>query len=137
MNTQEKLTNEWTKKNTIEPIKAEINSVENLKRADKEEMFEWLSENYDKIQQLLDEVDDEIDLKMSLAVNYIQTKSQWIIANTFINYSYMRGVEPEARLIYRATTFSKFLKMLEQFIDPDDLKNITDFLSKPVSELEY
>ena len=136
MNIKEKMSNEWTKENTIEPIKVTVNSAENLEQDDKEELTAWLDENYGKIQKLVEAVDDEIDLKMTISIKYIQNKTLWMTDNTLINYCYERGELPDEKMIYKATVIAKFLKSLEQFLEPEDLNKITDFLSKPVTEPE-
>jgi uncharacterized protein related to proFAR isomerase len=130
---------------------AEAVEAKHLESAWHEALDGWESGSEATKQQILNElqrlkteflehvvdVDDEQELTVSVALKYIELKSQWQMLNTQINYRVFRGVEVDEAMLYKATLLSTVVEMIGSFLTDEDLQKIMEFLLNPVhSSLE-
>jgi len=97
------------------------------------ELRAWASSLRDVIVAHCQEIDDAEQLPATVAVQYIELKSQWIKLNTLINYRLMRLGTSDPECMVRASLLSGLLEPLEALIDAADLDRITELLSEPVA----
>jgi hypothetical protein len=84
----------------------------------------------------LEEIGDPDQLRETLAILYIEIKSQWIMLNTMVNYQLFRKGEADGEAVLRASLLSNFLQAIESLLKPEDIGAITNFLAAPVRQIE-
>jgi hypothetical protein len=80
----------------------------------------------------LEEIGDPDQLRETLAILYIEIKSQWIMLNTMVNYQLFRKGEGDGEAILKASLLASFLQTIESLLKPEDIGAITAFLSAPI-----
>lgn len=79
----------------------------------------------------LQDISDADQMVESLAIVYIETKSEWIMLNTMVNYQLMRHGEGDGEAVLRAALVSSLLMTVERMLTPKDIQAITNFLAAP------
>ena len=97
-----------------------------------DEAIEYVSDIQRRFITLAETVDSEEELPNTLAINYIELKSHWIALNTKINYSMFKTGSCDSLDPLKATAVSQLLAAIEEFLSPDEIGTITDFLAEPV-----
>lgn len=80
------------------------------------------------------DIDDDEELLISVALSYIQLKSQWQMLNTQINYQVFRTGEARPNLTFRSSLLSIIVDEIGKFLTDDDLVKIQEFLLNPTAE---
>lgn len=93
----------------------------------------WVRHMREDLVALLRAVDDDEQVGVTLAVNYIELKSRWIALNTKVNYQTFRTGSCDPEVACRGTGCSMLLAELETLLTPDDVEKIAEFLAQPVS----
>jgi hypothetical protein len=82
----------------------------------------------------LDDVgDDSEELLISVALGFIEMKSQWQMLNTQINYQVFRKGEANTYMTYKSSLLSVLVDAIGQFLTPEDLEKIQEFLLNPTA----
>lgn len=94
--------------------------------------IEWFNALRGDLVNLMREVEDEMQMEETLAVNYVELKSRWIAINTKVNYQVFRTglFDPETAM--RGTAASMLLGEIERLLDPKDIAAIAEFLAQPL-----
>lgn len=92
----------------------------------------WVSDLRDQLIDMAGEVADPAEIEVSVAMRYIELKSHWMSANTWIQYATLRRGQADEDMVYRAAVVSLLLGALEPLIRQDDLEEISRFLAAPL-----
>jgi hypothetical protein len=94
--------------------------------------LQWVRRRRDDFIRAIQEINDEEDFNLLLAIQFIELKSHWMMLNTKMNYEIFRGKDPEEETVLRGSLISFLIEAIESFIDEEDLSKITEFLAQPV-----
>lgn len=100
--------------------------------ADVDRIMKWAVALRDDVVNLVQEIDDLDEVRMTLAINYIELKSRWIALNTKINYQNFRTGTCDPMTALRGAAISSVLGHVESQLSPEDIDQITSFLAEPV-----
>lgn len=109
-----------------------LNSYQGANPADVEKLVRWTQSLRDDLIALIKEIDDEDEVAMTLAINYIELKSRWIAINTKINYQNFRTGSCDPVSALRGAAISQLLAKVESLLSQDDIDQITQFLAEPI-----
>lgn len=105
----------------------------NVPQATREEEFAWIHKLRDDFVKTLSDITDTEDMRMTLAIRYIELKCSWIQFNTTNNYCLMNTGEVDGRSVLKSCLLSHLLGNVETLLTPDEINQITDFLSRPIN----
>jgi len=93
----------------------------------------WVDQERRAVQAVLADIDDEDEVRSTLAISYIETKSRWMALNTKINYAVFRHGACATEDAFRGFVTSQLLATIESLLDQEDIDKITSFLAEPVA----
>jgi len=121
------------KDGSLEQVAREaLSSYQGANPADVEKLVKWTQSLRDDLVTLIKEIDDEDEVAMTLAINYIELKSRWIAINTKINYQNFRTGSCDPVSALRAAAISQLLAKVESLLSQGDIDQITQFLAEPI-----
>lgn len=101
----------------------------------REELLNWIEDFRDEFIELTEIVDDQEEVHEALVIRYIEAKCHWMNLNTHMQYKMVKTGEQDTKLMARGSLISNLLEELEQFLEPDEVKSLTNFLAQPIDEL--
>ncbi|MFB6354912.1 MAG: hypothetical protein ABEJ65_00140 [bacterium] len=101
----------------------------------KEKLFDWVNEYRNQFLEMTEDVQDEDEIRTTLVLRYIEIKCHWIMLNTHMQYQAVNTGDPDEEIMVKGSLISQLLERLEQFLDDDDVEQITGFLTKPMDKL--
>jgi len=99
----------------------------------REEEFVWIHKLRDDFVKTLIDITDTEDMRMTLAIRYIELKCAWIQFNTTNNYCLMNTGNLDGRSVLKSCLISHLLGNVESLLKPEEIAQITDFLSRPIN----
>jgi len=99
----------------------------------REEEFVWIHKLRDDFVKTLSDITDTEDVRMTLAIRYIELKCAWIQFNTTNNYCLMNTGNVDGRSVLKSCLLSHLLGNVESLLTPNEINQITDFLSQPIN----
>ncbi len=108
---------------------AEIDATPEMRK----EAIAWVRNHRNFFVQALRDVNDPIDLRLTLALRYIELKSVWIQFNTTINYCLMNKGEADPRSLLCSSLISQLLISVESLLKPEEVEQISNFLNTPIN----
>lgn len=101
---------------------------------DRLDLAEWIINVRANFLAHVEDVGDEAEeLLISVALGYIEMKSQWQMLNTQINYQVFRKGEANVYLTYKSSLLSVLVDAIGTLLTPDDLDKIREFLLSPTA----
>jgi hypothetical protein len=100
-----------------------------------ESLLDWVRGYRDEFLGLTDDVQDPDEVQTSIVVRYIEIKCHWMMLNTQMQYQAVNTGNPDQELMTKGSLISNLLEKLEEFLDEDDIREITEFLSQPMDKL--
>ncbi len=98
------------------------------------DLAQWIMDVRANFLSHLDDVgDDSEELLISVALGFIEMKSQWQMLNTQINYQVFRKGEANTYMTYKSSLLSVLVDAIGQFLTPEDLEKIQEFLLNPTA----
>lgn len=88
----------------------------------------------DRALTTLREIADDDQLIETIAILYIELKSEWIMLNTMVNYQLFRKQQSDGEAVLRAALVSSLLSAVEDMLTAKDIATITCFLSTPINQ---
>ncbi len=113
-------------------IHESLSSWPSVQAADVDRVKKWSLALRDDLVHLITEIGDPDEVKMTLAINYIELKSRWIALNTKINYQTFRKGSCDTVTALRGAAISALVGRVEELLTPQDIDEITTFLSEPI-----
>jgi predicted kinase len=101
----------------------------------REALLEWIKSHRDEFVELLEVVSDEEEIHKALLIKYVAAKSDWKLLNTHMQYKMVETGEQDPELMAKGSLISNLLETLEEFLEPSEIDQITDFLSRPINEI--
>ncbi len=98
-------------------------------------IWSYLQSRLQKIQALaflLADPEDEAELRDHLLYWYVESKAEWFQFNCRVNYTTVRGENPDPVLVVQASLSSHTLQVLEALFDEQEITLLTDFISAPL-----
>jgi hypothetical protein len=80
------------------------------------------------------DIDDPEEMLVSVALSYIEFKSQWQMLNTQINYQVFRTGDAKPHLMYKSSLLSVIVDTIGKLLTADDINKIQEFLLNPVAD---
>jgi len=99
----------------------------------REEEFVWIHKLRDDFVKTLSDITDTEDMRMTLAIRYIELKCAWIQFNTTNNYCLMNTGNLDGRSVLKSCLISHLLGNVESLLKTEEIAQITDFLSRPIN----
>jgi hypothetical protein len=103
-----------------------------VQTADADRVTKWALALRDDLVNLIREIGDPDEVKMTLAINYIELKSRWIALNTKMNYQTFRTGSCDTITALRGAALSAVVGKVEELLTQNDIEEITQFLSEPI-----
>jgi hypothetical protein len=101
---------------------------------DRLSLAEWIiNVRADFLAHVEDVGDEAEELLVSIALGYIEMKSQWQMLNTQINYQVFRKGEANVYLTYKSSLLSVVVDAIGTLLTQDDLDKIREFLLSPTA----
>lgn len=111
----------------LEPLRSNKNAAEVV--------LNYIATEVEEVKNSLAPINDEDEVQYMTAISYTYLKSKWIMFNTKMNYMLERGLEPNELDIYRASSLTHLLDLLEPLTNPEAVKTITITLGQTFREL--
>jgi len=99
----------------------------------REEEFVWIHKLRDDFVKTLSDITDTEDMRMTLAIRYIELKCAWIQFNTTNNYCLMNTGNVDGRSVLKSCLLSHLLGNVESLLKAEEIAQISDFLSRPIN----
>lgn len=99
---------------------------------DCEKIAKWVGALRDDLVTLINEIGDLEEIRMTLAVNYIEIKSRWIALNTKMNYQNFRTGSCDPVTALRGCGMSQLVALIEGLLTQQEIDQITEFLAEPI-----
>lgn len=109
-----------------------IVSQADISDAARAHLLSWIYSERDMSLRQLQDVDSDEGLGLLLPLKYIEFKSNWIMANTQLQFCLYRGMEPDPETAARASLISLLQSCLDAFISEEDREQIDRFLFQPL-----
>lgn len=81
------------------------------------------------------DIDDPEELVVSVALSYIEFKSQWQMLNTQINYQVFRTGYAKPHLMYKSSLLSVIVDTIGKMLTAKEIHKIQEFLLNPIGEM--
>jgi hypothetical protein len=115
-----------------ESTRLHLSEYQDANPQDVERVTKWISALRDDLVALINEINDEDEVKMTLAINYIEIKSRWIALNTKIAYQNFRLGKCDPVTALRGCATSSLLVLVEGLLTQGDIDQIAEFLAEPI-----
>ncbi|MDF3821340.1 hypothetical protein P3G55_15660 [Leptospira sp. 96542] len=103
--------------------------------SDFKEIESWIYKIIEDFLQIVRDVEDESELVSLVFLKYIELKSLWKQMNVQIQYqNFMKG-QVDSRLVGKASLITFVLIAIEPLLHEKELKEIQEFLAKPIMEV--
>ncbi len=121
--------------NAVEEMwKSSLDAYQEGTPQDRSDLAQWIMDVRANFLSHLDDVgDDSEELLISVALGFIEMKSQWQMLNTQINYQVFRKGEANTYMTYKSSLLSVLVDAIGQFLTPEDLEKIQEFLLNPTA----
>lgn len=100
-----------------------------------EELLNWVKEYRDEFLDMTEDVQDPEEIRTSLILRYIEIKCHWMILNTQMQYQAVNTGEADPEIMVKGSLISNLLEELEDFLDQEEVQQLTKFLSEPIDKL--
>lgn len=97
-----------------------------------DESITWIENLRRDIVTLVKQIEDDDDVRMAVAIQYVELKSRWIAFNTKMNYERFRKGDCDRLDMCKGACASTLLGHLEELLSTEDVDKITDFLAAPI-----
>lgn len=131
---KENLKNESFSRSVRENIEDWGKSFETDKE-DEKLMQVWFDSVIDNFLKILEDVEDEEELRVLLFSKYVELKCFWKQLNTQIQYQNFNTGNTDSKLMIQASLTTYILIAIEPLIHEEDLVEIQQFLTKPIREI--
>ncbi|EMY60036.1 hypothetical protein [Leptospira terpstrae] len=131
---KENLTNESFSRSVRENIEDWGKSFETTKEDEKLTQV-WFDSVIDNFLKILEDVEDEEELRVLLFSKYVELKCFWKQLNTQIQYQNFNTGNTDSKLMIQASLTTYILIAIEPLIHEEDLVEIQQFLTKPIREI--
>lgn len=98
-------------------------------------VLSYIAMQVDEVKDTMDPIQDPDELHYLVAIAYTQFKTKWIQYNTKMNYMIEAGLEPTVLDIYKTSSLSHLLDLLEPLTHPDAVRAVTQTLGQTIREL--
>lgn len=95
----------------------------------------WFNSVINNFLKILEDVEDEEELRVLLFSKYVELKCFWKQLNTQIQYQNFNTGNTDSKLIIQASLITYILIAIEPLIHEEDLAEIQQFLTKPIREI--
>lgn len=131
---KENLKNESFSRSVRENIEDWGKSFETTKEDEKLTQV-WFDSVIDNFLKILEDVEDEEELRVLLFSKYVELKCFWKQLNTQIQYQNFNTGNTDSKLMIQASLTTYILIAIEPLIHEEDLVEIQQFLTKPIREI--
>ncbi|MCG6145821.1 hypothetical protein [Leptospira bandrabouensis] len=104
-------------------------------KEDEQKIHEWLNTLINNFLKILEDIEDEEELRVILFSKYVELKCLWKQLNTQIQYQNFNKGEADPQLLIQASLITYILIAIEPLIHEKDLLEIQQFLTKPIREI--
>jgi hypothetical protein len=98
-------------------------------------VLSYIAMQVDEVKDTMDPIEDPDELHYLVAIAYTQFKTKWIQYNSKMNYMIEAGLEPTVLDIYKTSSLSHLLDLLEPLTHPDAVRAVTMTLGQTIREL--
>jgi hypothetical protein len=98
-------------------------------------VLSYIAMQVDEVKDTMDPIEDPDELHYLVAIAYTQFKTKWIQYNSKMNYMIEAGLEPTVFDIYKTSSLSHLLDLLEPLTHPDAVRAVTMTLGQTIREL--
>ncbi|XDD53111.1 hypothetical protein AB3N62_11520 [Leptospira sp. WS4.C2] len=95
----------------------------------------WFNSVINNFLKILEDVEDEEELRVLLFSKYVELKCFWKQLNTQVQYQNFNTGNTDSKLIIQASLITYILIAIEPLIHEEDLAEIQQFLTKPIREI--
>ncbi|MCT8335059.1 hypothetical protein NUH30_15365 [Leptospira sp. 85282-16] len=95
----------------------------------------WLDTLINNFLKILEDIEDEEELRVILFSKYVELKCFWKQLNTQIQYQNFKSGDADPQLMIQASLITYILIAIEPLIHEKDLVEIQQFLTKPIREI--
>ncbi|MBM9546070.1 hypothetical protein JWG40_03520 [Leptospira sp. 201903074] len=95
----------------------------------------WFNSVVNNFLKILEDVEDEEELRVLLFSKYVELKCFWKQLNTQVQYQNFNTGNTDSKLIIQASLITYILIAIEPLIHEEDLAEIQQFLTKPIREI--
>jgi hypothetical protein len=100
---------------------------------ERQNLLSWIHSVRDGFIAHASDIDDPEELLISVALSYIEFKSQWQMLNTQINYQVFRTGDANPHLMYKSSLLSIIVDTIGKFLTSEDVRKIQEFLLSPTA----
>lgn len=100
------------------------------------DLMDWIEEYRDEFLALTEDVQDPNEIRTSLILRYVEIKAHWMMLNTQMQYQAVNTGGADSDIMVKGSMISHLLEELEAFLDEDEVKKLTEFLSQPIDKLQ-
>ena len=100
---------------------------------ERQNLLSWIHSVRDGFIAHASDIDDPEEMLVSVALSYIEFKSQWQMLNTQINYQVFRTGEAKPDLMYKSSLLSVIVDTIGKLLTQEDIQRIQDFLLSPTA----
>ena len=93
---------------------------------------DWVETKKEQLLRSIQDINDEEDMNLALALWYIELKSHWLMLNTQMNYQLFQRGDIDLDVHYKGTMISHLLGAFEPLLNTDDQGKISEFLMNPL-----
>lgn len=131
---KDNLKNESFTRSVMENIEDWGKSFE-MSREDEHLTQVWFNSVINNFLKILEDVEDEEELRVLLFSKYVELKCFWKQLNTQVQYQNFNTGNTDSMLIIQASLITYILIAIEPLIHEEDLAEIQQFLTKPIREI--
>lgn len=131
---KDKLKNESFTRSVMENIEDWGKSFE-MSKEDEHITQVWFNSVINNFLKILEDVEDEEELRVLLFSKYVELKCFWKQLNTQVQYQNFNTGNTDSKLIIQASLITYILIAIEPLIHEEDLAEIQQFLTKPIREI--
>ena len=131
---KDNLKNESFTRSVMENIEDWGKSFE-MSREDEHLTQVWFNSVINNFLKILEDVEDEEELRVLLFSKYVELKCFWKQLNTQVQYQNFNTGNTDSKLIIQASLITYILIAIEPLIHEEDLAEIQQFLTKPIREI--
>jgi len=98
-------------------------------------VLNFIAAEVDEVKDTMEPINDPDELQYLVAIAYTNFKTKWIQYNTKMNYMIEGGLEPSLQDVYKTSSLSHLLDLLEPLTHPDAVRAVTFTLGQTIREL--